>query len=259
MLTRNYFVLLGLTFLSVIAALLSPTIAQYLHYHEFADQRTILGIENFFNVASNIPYLVVGFIGCALILKESKLAIVHKIKHAYVFFFIGVTLVCLGSSYYHINPSNSTLLWDRLPMTIAFMSFFTVIIAEYIQEKTAKELFLPLLITGLVSVFYWYWSETLGQGDLRLYILVQFLPIMLMPIILWLFLPRFTHSYYFWLIIACYVVAKIFELADQWVFDNLVIISGHSIKHLVSAVGPYLFYLMLKKRKDVNKYLFVTS
>jgi len=230
--------------------ILLPAIPQDITYHQFADQRTIFGIPHFLNVVSNIPYLLFGLIGYYLLIKESQLAIMLSLKHAYKFFFVGVSLICFGSGYYHLNPSNATLLWDRLPMTLAFMSFFTVIVGEYIHEKTARQLLYPLLITGLLSVIYWYWSETIGQGDLRFYILVQFLPIILMPIILWLFSTHFSHGHYYWLIIACYVLAKIFELADQLVFETLVFISGHSIKHLISAIAPYLFYLALKNRQS---------
>ena len=249
---KKHFLLLAITLSAILAITLLPAIAQDVHYHDFADQRTLFGIPNFFNVASNMPYLLFGLMGCYLMLKESRIAIVLSIKHAYSFFFVGVALVCFGSGYYHLNPSNATLLWDRLPMTLAFMSFFTVIIAEYIHEKTARQLFFPLLLTGLVSVIYWYWSESVGQGDLRLYVLVQFLPIILMPLILLLLPTRFTYSHYYWLIIACYVLAKVFELADQFLFDALGFISGHSIKHLVSAIAPYLFYLALMNRRADN-------
>lgn len=249
MINKRHLLLLVIKFSAIIAMVLLPAMPQDIRYHDFADQRTLFGIPNFFNVISNLPYLLFGLMGYYLVLKQSQLAILLSLKNAYTFFFVGVFLVCFGSAYYHLNPSNATLLWDRLPMTLAFMSFFTVIIGEYVHERTARQLFIPLLVTGLISVIYWYWSETIGQGDLRLYILVQFLPVILMPFILWLFSARFTHSYYYWLIITCYVLAKIFELADQFVFDTLVFISGHSIKHLVSAIAPYLFYLALKNRR----------
>lgn len=251
MINKKHILLLAIQFFAIIAITLLPTMPQDVHYHEFADQRTIFGVSHFFNVVSNIPYLLFGLMGCFLVLKQSQLAIVDSLKKAYVLFFVAVSLVCFGSAYYHLNPSNATLLWDRLPMTLAFMSFFTVIVGEYVHEKTARQLFYPLLFVGLVSVIYWYWSETVGQGDLRLYILVQFLPIILMPFILWMFSSRFSHSYYYWLIIACYALAKVLELSDQLVFDTLGIISGHSIKHVVSALAPYLFYLALKNRRAV--------
>lgn len=245
---RKHYVLLSITLFAIFITLLLPAIPQDVQYHEFADKREFFGIPNFFNVASNLPYLFFGLMGNYLILKQVLPALIHSLKHVYVFFFIGVALVCFGSGYYHLKPSNDTLVWDRLPMALAFMSFFTVIIAEYIHEKTARKLFIPLLILGFASVIYWYWSETTGQGDLRFYILVQFLPVLLIPVILWLFSSTYTRSYFFWLIIGCYVIAKWLELVDQLVFDALGFISGHSLKHLVSSLAPYLLYLALKTR-----------
>jgi len=59
--------------------------------------------------------------------------------------FVGVFLTGIGSSYYHLYPDNRTLVWDRLPMTIAFMALFGAIVGEYISRRAARELFAPLL------------------------------------------------------------------------------------------------------------------
>jgi hypothetical protein len=47
----------ALTVASLSAPLLLPPISQDQSYHQFADQRTILGIPNFWNVVSNFPLL----------------------------------------------------------------------------------------------------------------------------------------------------------------------------------------------------------
>src|SRR2546422_9702397 len=38
-------------------------ISQDAAYHEFADTRRLFGVPNFLNVASNIPFLVIGILG----------------------------------------------------------------------------------------------------------------------------------------------------------------------------------------------------
>lgn len=247
---HNFIPLIILAAISVM--LFMPAMPQDIHYHSFADQRSIFGIPHFFNVLSNIPYLVVGLAGTYTLLTKQHLAIIHSLKHVYLAFFVGVALVCFGSGYYHLNPSNNTLLWDRLPMSVAFMAFFTIVIAEYVSESVARKIFLPLLLAGVSSVIYWHWTETLQQGDLRPYILVQFLPIILIPYILLSYPPRYTHGYFYWLIIACYLLAKGLELGDGVVFDNLGVISGHSLKHLASALAPYLLYVSIKV-KSINR------
>ena len=244
----KYFVLLGIAFFTTISVFFFPAIPQDPAYHNFADQRTFFGIPNFFNVISNLPYLIFGLIGYLFLLKEAYPVIINSLKHAYLVFFIGVSLVCFGSGYYHLFPNNNTLLWDRLPMTLAFMSFFTVIFAEHVDEKKARAVYFPLVIIGIVSVAYWYWTELAGAGDLRLYGLVQFLPMILIPIILWLFASQYSHTHYFWLMIGCYLLAKVFEATDQIIYDTIAF-SGHSLKHLVSSIAPYLFYLALRSRE----------
>ncbi|HEU4780650.1 MAG TPA: hypothetical protein VFS58_12280, partial [Steroidobacteraceae bacterium] len=51
----------------LVAALLVPAMPQPLTYHAFADCRTLFGVANFFNVVSNIPFLIGGVLGLRLI------------------------------------------------------------------------------------------------------------------------------------------------------------------------------------------------
>jgi len=189
--------LIIITLLSVVGVFLLPAIPQPQSYHQFADQQSLFGLPNYFNTLSNIPYLIIGYFGYRLINSDKKIALANSIRYVYQLFFIGVFFIGIGSFYYHLSPDNSTLLWDRLPMAITFMSFFTIIIAEFINEKLAKNLCLPLLLIGTGSVVYWYWTESIAQGDLRLYVLVQFLPVLLMPIIFTLYATQFTMSLFF--------------------------------------------------------------
>ena len=83
----------------------------------------------------------------------------------YLVFFIGVALVSAGSAYYHWAPSNNRLLWDRLPMSIAFMAFCSAIIADRIDAKAGNVWLLPVLIgLGVVSLAYWNWTESWGAA-----------------------------------------------------------------------------------------------
>ena len=56
-------VLFGVTAASLAGLLLLPSIPQDQHYHQFADQRALLGIPNFWNVVSNIPFIAIGAVG----------------------------------------------------------------------------------------------------------------------------------------------------------------------------------------------------
>ena len=206
-------------------------------------------MANIFNVMSNAPFFIVGMLGLYRLYRAQDMVIINALQPTYGVFFLSLVLIALGSPYYHLQPDNFSLLWDRLPMSMAFMAFFCIVVGEFIDEKIAAKIFYPLVITGLVSVVYWYWTETRGEGDLRLYILVQYLPVVLIPFILWRGTSSFSHGHYYWAVLGCYVLAKLFELNDRSVFEGLGFISGHSIKHLVSALGAYVFYRALRQRR----------
>ena len=103
-------VLHGLTIASLVALLPLPPLLQNQAYHQFADQRELLGIPNFWNVVSNLLFVVVGAVGLLRFHRDATTTVL----------FAGIFLTGFGSSYYHLDPNDSTLFWDRLPMTICF-------------------------------------------------------------------------------------------------------------------------------------------
>ena len=169
-------------------------IEQPKNYYNFSDKNNYFSVNNFWNVISNIPFIIIGLIG---IYENKNKKLVHdnfKTTPIYSVFFLGVFLTGFGSSWFHLNPNNATLVWDRLPMTIGFMALTTGLLSEYLYRGLQKKIFYPLLFVGFISVLYWYYSEQQGRGDLRLYVLVQFLPLLLIPLIALTHQSRFTHN-----------------------------------------------------------------
>ena len=233
-----------------VAVFFVEPIAQDSAYHNFADTKEFFGITNFWNVVSNIPFLIVGLMGLAQL---KRLNTIPEMGVAYWLLFFGVALVAFGSGYYHLNPNNKTLVWDRLPMTIAFMSLFAVIVSEFVNQQRGSLLLIPLLIAGIASVVLWSVSESQGVGDLRFYALVQFLPIVLIPLILLAYPAKFTKvSAYWWLLLA-YIVAKVLEYFDEPVYHLFnQQMSGHAIKHVAAAVGMYVLLRGFRQRSIVK-------
>ena len=225
--------MIAITVVAVIAAMMVAPIAQDPDYHSFADARTIFGIASCYNVISNVLFIAAGLFGLI------TAARVHSsVDHGHYFVFcIGGIAIGLGSAYYHHAPGMWTLVWDRLPMTVAFMGLFSVILSDRISPRTGRIAFLPLLLVGVGSVFYWYYTETQGTGDLRAYGLVQFLPMVLIPVLLLSSRGRGVRTRYLWWTLALYGVAKVAEHFDAALMSMLVGISGHSVKHLVSGVA----------------------
>ena len=230
-----------------------PPIPQDLAYHAFIDNRALWGIPNFGDVVGNLPFILFGVMGYGFVYKNQKnhqCFILPKEPLLWKIFFFGTALVGFGSGYYHLNPNNETLVWDRLPMTIAFMSFFSLVIMERISVKKGLMLFPVLLGIGIASVWYWDYTESLGQGDLRLYVLVQFLPLLLMPLMFWLFPAQYSGLKYLGFVLGWYILAKLLEHFDGAVFAlSQQTVSGHTLKHLAASVSVYTMLLYLKKRK----------
>ncbi len=213
-------------------ALMAP-LAQDREYHGFADQRRIFGVPHFWNVASNLPFAVIGLLGCWWLIRagRSSIAFAQPAERlAYFVFFFGEFLTCFGSGYYHFAPSNETLVWDRLVFSLMLTSFFAIVITEFISQRAGRLLLLPNVALGLYSVLYWRWSELAGRGDLRLYLLVQFYPVIAIPLIMLLFRSRYTRAGTLLLTWALYGVAKAFELFDLPIYELTGFWSGHTLQ-----------------------------
>lgn len=231
-------VLLGCALAATLAVLLQAPLAQDPAYHYFADQRALTGIANAGNVLSNAPFLLAGLLGLARLRRTTVNA---DLARCLAVFFAGVTLTAFGSAWYHAAPDNASLLWDRLPMTLAFTGLFAAVIVEFVSRTAGRRLLLPLLAAGLASVLYWAGTEAAGAGDLRFYLLVQFLPLVLIPLILALYRrPSFLNGALLGML-GLYALAKAAEEFDASLLAaSHGLVSGHTLKHLLAATAAWL-------------------
>jgi len=250
------FLALGIIALGSIFCL--PPIPQDQSYHAFADDRTMLGVPNFLNVASNLPFVVVGALGLWSLLRHDTVRPDGPVREPaerwpLLVLFVGVLLTGFGSSYYHLDPNNDRLVWDRLPMTVAFMGFFASMIGERIGVRAGTWLLWPLMWLGFASVLNWDMGERRHAGDLRLYGFVQFYPLVTIPLMMYLFLPRYTRAGDVMITLAFYVVAKVLEAGpvDHAIYDLGHLVSGHTLKHLAAAFGAYWLCHMVRYRRPI--------
>jgi hypothetical protein len=233
---------------------LSP-IPQPQWYHNFADQRSFLGIPNFNDVVSNVPFAIFGLWGLVFLLRYtpeqlSKHFIDRRERWFYLIVFTGILLTGFGSSYYHLHPNNARLVWDRLPMTVVFMSLIAALIAERINLRIGFWLLPILLLVGVGSVLQWYISELRGAGDLRFYATVQTYAVLFLFMVL-LFPPRYTFGSDLAIIAGLYLLSKVFETFDKEIFRLGHIVSGHTLKHLTAALAGYWILRMIKRRRPI--------
>jgi len=240
----------ALAFVSLAAALSLPPVPENPAYHQFADAREILGMPNMWNVVSNLAFVLVGATGLSLLASGKGAAgfVETRERLLYVVFYLAILLTGVGSAWYHLAPSHATLVWDRMPMAMAFMAFLAITLAERISVRLGVWLCGPLLLAGVASVIYWHVSELAGRGDLRFYALVQFFPMLAVPLMVLLFPARYTRSGDLLGVLACYVLAKAFEFLDAQIFALTGVLSGHTLKHIAAAAAAWLLLVMLRRR-----------
>ncbi len=220
-------------------------IAQDPRYHRFADGRSWLGIPNFADVSSNLGFCLVGALGLGRLGRSPRQAwSLQRIERDLprVALFAGLCLTGVGSGYYHGHPDNARLVWDRLPMTVVFLSLLALVISERIDRRLGFCLEFPLLGLGVASVWYWHWTESLGRGDLRPYGLAQFYPPFGILLLLVLFPARLDTLASWGLAAVFYTLAKVFEWQDASVFQTTGCVSGHTLKHLMATAAACFIY-----------------
>lgn len=267
--------LLIMTLVSMIFLFVEP-IKQQQTYHDFADKRLFLCachsdglflppnsdvgrnrkagfiIPNFGDVVSNVVILIGGLSGTILLRLKDVGEVddirLWQLEVCLPIFFYSTIAISFGSTYYHWNPSNQTLVWDRLPMTVAFVSIFCYMLEDYLEQGIGSSLLSPLIFIGVMSVLYWNWTD-----DLRLYALVQFLPLVVMTVLVIFCQSRYGGAMQHSLALMLYALAKVCEDRDYkiWRITNKTI-SGHSLKHILAGMASVMIATLLLGNKEIN-------
>lgn len=249
--------ILILVIIGVVAGVfIFPAIPQNEAYHNFADKRALLGVSNCLDVLSNALFLVVGILGIRFVMcksPEERSTFVDPVERwAYLIFFLAVGATVFGSAYYHLRPSDSRLLWDRLPMAIGFLSLVAGVVCERTTPKNGLRYLIVLPVWGAGTVYYWFATQENGHGDLRPYVIAQFGSMLAIVLLVTLFPPRYTRGRDLLISLGIYGLAKVFEYYDTLIFGWAGIVSGHTLKHLTAAVSAWWILRMLQLRTEVS-------
>lgn len=229
-----------------------PRIPQPPEYHRFADQRLCLGLPNCLDTASNVLFVLVGAVGLRFLCSSSARGAFIEPGEAlpYALFFFASILVGFGSGFYHLAPDNGRLLWDRAAIALALMAWLAAIFCERVSSRAGLRLLPLLIVGGLGSVAYWGLSEGHGIGDLRPYGLMQFASMLLVPLLVWLYPPRYSGDRDILAVIGIYFLAVFCDLGDRLIFTlSSGLVSGHTVKHLAAALAAYWVMRHLKRRQ----------
>lgn len=220
--------LVAVALAAVVGALLVPPIRQDLAYHDFADRRVVLGVPHGLNVLSNAGFLLAG---AWSLVRIARTALPAWERGAGTVFAIGLLLTGLGSAWYHAAPSNASLVWDRLPLSALFPIVLAMAIADRVSGAAGRALLVPLALGAVASVAWWHLTD-----DLRPYALSQFLPMLLIPLML-ILLPGRRPAGPLVAGIALYALGKLAEAADGSILAAGGLLSGHTLKHLLAATA----------------------
>jgi cbb3-type cytochrome oxidase subunit 3 len=223
-------------------------IAQLAHYHEFADQSSLPGVAHAADVLSNLGFAVVAAWGML------RLRAMHNAgRRGYWLFLAGLLLTAFGSGFYHLAPDNARLAWDRLPIALACAGLLAGVRAECLSKPDATADSWLLGMFAVFSVGWWYFTEQRGTGDLRPYLLLQCLPLVLIPLWQWIYRAPRRDRIAFGCALALYVAAKCAELADHQVLAALGVASGHTVKHLLATAAAAVIVARLVDRQNIKR------
>jgi hypothetical protein len=235
--------------LAVVALMLAyGPIAQLPDYHAFADRSRWLGVEHAGDVFSNLGFALVGLWGFWRLYPLRGHAALRAGWPGWALFLVALTLTGAGSAYYHLAPDNLSLVWDRLPIALACAGLLAAVRAETLVAGHAGRDAAWLGLFAVASVAWWYGTELLGWGDLRPYLLLQVLPILLIPV--WQAMSGVSgrERWWFGAALLLYVLAKVAELNDHALLAALGWVSGHTLKHVLATLAAGVLVAALARR-----------
>jgi len=214
----------------------------------FADTRSWHGLPNAMDVLSNLPFVLMGCWGLYWLNRIDRAH--HEALAGFPLappasdppdntldcawlFFAGLIATAAGSAFYHLAPDAPRLAADRAGMAVAFAGLIGVAVCERVSQRAGWPAAWFVLTTGLLSA-----EIAQETGNVLPWALVQFGG---MALVLTLALSRpITGAVGLRLgwVIAAYVLAKAFELADHPIYEATQgVISGHTLKHLCAAMA----------------------
>jgi hypothetical protein len=249
--TRLLFLLVQLVALSVFLVTCASPIPQDQAYHMFADNRcTSCKIPNTNDVLSNLVFLASGTAGVIAMSNGSARFLTAIEEQAWMTFFVGMATVCFGSAYYHWRPDDARLVWDRLPMTVCFMSLFTLLVQERseLARSVGPSMLVFCIVVGVYSIIHWVYFK-----DLRVYLVVQFFPLFATPELSILFpSPTYSHGEMVHWCLMGYVAAKVVEILDRQIYEFTgKVVSGHTLKHLFAGFSIFFLVYMVSARSVI--------
>ena len=213
--------------------------------HQYADMRALGGIPGVINALAALPLVLVALSGIAALRRSSWPT---EVVRPWRLFFVAAGGASLLAALYHLLPGDIGYVLANLLMAAAF----TLLLAGFLAERAHPQFgsrsacAIALLLPVLAALWSLLADASRGLPDLRGLLLLQVLPVLLVPAGALSLPGRVTSAGDWLLMLVLYAFAKLLEAADATVYAATGWISGHSLMHLALAgVALWLAYRAL--------------
>jgi hypothetical protein len=212
----------------------------------------LFGLADAANLLSAVGILAASLFGWWAVRKTSRKGYIWEVgaKENWSAFFAWCGAAALAAVVLHASPGLTPFFVARLLALLAITALWNTLMIERVDAEIGRRCVPWFNLVAVIAVAYWAWTESLGQGDLRLYQACMLYPLMVLPMLLSLFpLEAGGGGWLFfgWLV---YLIAKFFEVIDLPIFQQTQeLISGHTLSHIGQALAIVLVAQSLLARR----------
>jgi hypothetical protein len=221
----------------IVILALHGRIVQPAHYHDFADRSAAFGIPHAADVFSSAGFALVAIWGWLTLRPRRASDQLRAGWPGYRLFLIGLFLTAFGSAFYHLAPDNIRLIWDRLPIALVCAGLLAGVRGDTRSGSRTGIDVIVLALYAVASVAYWAITDGNGAGDLRPYLLLQGLALILIPLWQTIYRCPRTDRIAFAAAMGLYVLAKVAEVLDHEIATAFGFVTGHTLKHLIATAA----------------------
>lgn len=202
--------------------------------HRYADQRDWLGLPNAGNVLANLPLLLVALWGWHATLASGWPA---RLRRAWAGFHACAVGGSAIAAIYHVAPTATGYVLAQMAMSAAFVLLTLGMLAERVHAGIGGR---PVATTATLvgaATLAALASGSVGDGavDLRPFLLLQLIPVLLIPAGALSLPGAHTRPSDWLLMLVAYVAAQAFDVADAAIHAATGWIGGHALMHLALA------------------------
>lgn len=206
--------------------------------HVYADRRAWLGLPNAANVLASLPLVLAALWG----LNATRACPwASEVRHAWLGFHACALAAGLFAALYHWHPAAGAYLWANGFASGAFAMLTAGMLAERADPRFGRPAALATVAAAVIVASAWVaWT---GIDDLRPFLFIDLLPVLLIPAGA-LSLPGvYTRSTDWTAMLALYAGAKLADIADAEMLRATGWLSGHALMHLgLAGVTAWLAY-----------------